>query len=95
MAMTATERSRMLRERRASGKVMLTVVVSEDELAEIARAAPQFSRVCPFPRSPPAGEPHRGPSDAKALPVNHCERRRAHCPPVRDLSIFMGHHQGR
>jgi hypothetical protein len=20
----------------------------------------QFSRVCPFPRSPPAGEPHRG-----------------------------------
>jgi hypothetical protein len=38
MAMTATERSRVLRERRASGKVMLTVVVSEDELAVIARA---------------------------------------------------------
>ena len=38
MAMTATERSRVLRERRASGKVMLTVVVSEDTLAEIARA---------------------------------------------------------
>jgi hypothetical protein len=38
MAMTATERSRVLRERRASGKVVLTVVVSEDELAEIARA---------------------------------------------------------
>jgi hypothetical protein len=38
MAMTATERSRVLRERRASGKVLLTVVVSEDELAEIARA---------------------------------------------------------
>ena len=28
----------MLRKRRASGKVVLTVVVSEDELAEIARA---------------------------------------------------------
>jgi hypothetical protein len=39
MAMTATERSRMLRERRARGKVVLTVVVGEDELAEIARAA--------------------------------------------------------
>jgi hypothetical protein len=38
MAMTATERSRVLRERRASGKVMLTVVVSENEPAEIARA---------------------------------------------------------
>jgi hypothetical protein len=33
MAMTATERSRVLRERR-----LLTVVVGEDELAEIARA---------------------------------------------------------
>jgi len=38
MAMTATERSRVLRERRASGMVVLTVVVTEDELAEIARA---------------------------------------------------------
>jgi hypothetical protein len=38
MAMTATERSRVLRERRASGKIVLTVVVSEDELGEIARA---------------------------------------------------------
>ena len=38
MAMTATERSRMLRERRARGKVVLTVVVSKNELAEIARA---------------------------------------------------------
>jgi hypothetical protein len=38
MALTATERSRVLRERRASGKVLLTVVVGEDELAEIARA---------------------------------------------------------
>jgi hypothetical protein len=38
MAMTATERSRVLRERRAAGKVVLTVVVGEDELAEIARA---------------------------------------------------------
>jgi hypothetical protein len=38
MAMTATERSRVLRERRAHGKVVLTVVVGEDELAEIARA---------------------------------------------------------
>jgi hypothetical protein len=38
MAMTATERSRVLRERRACGKVVLTVVVGEDELAEIARA---------------------------------------------------------
>ena len=38
MGKTSTERSRVLRERRASGKVMLTVVVSEDELAEIARA---------------------------------------------------------
>ena len=35
MAMKATERSRVLRERRAAGKV---VVVGEDELAEIARA---------------------------------------------------------
>jgi hypothetical protein len=38
MAMTATERSRVLRERRARGKVVLTVVVGEDELAEIARS---------------------------------------------------------
>jgi hypothetical protein len=38
MAMTATERSRVLRERRAHGKVVLTIVVGEDELAEIARA---------------------------------------------------------
>jgi hypothetical protein len=38
MAMTATERSRVLRERRASGKVVLTVVLGEDELAKIARA---------------------------------------------------------
>jgi hypothetical protein len=38
VAMTATERSRVLRERRASGKIVLTVVVSEDELGEIARA---------------------------------------------------------
>jgi hypothetical protein len=37
MAMTATERSRVLRERRAAGKVVLTVVVGDDELAEIAR----------------------------------------------------------
>jgi hypothetical protein len=38
MALTATERSRVLRERRAHGKVVLTVVVGENELAEIARA---------------------------------------------------------
>jgi hypothetical protein len=38
MAMTATERSRVLRERRACGKVVLTIVVGEYELAEIARA---------------------------------------------------------
>jgi hypothetical protein len=38
MAMTATERSRVLRERRASGKIVLSVVVGEDELTEIARA---------------------------------------------------------
>jgi hypothetical protein len=38
MAMTATERSRVLRERRACGKVVLTVAVGEDELREIARA---------------------------------------------------------
>jgi hypothetical protein len=38
MAITATERSRVLRERREHGKVVLTVVVGEDELAEIARA---------------------------------------------------------
>jgi hypothetical protein len=38
MAMTATERSRVLRERRAHSKVVLRVVVGEDELAEIARA---------------------------------------------------------
>ena len=38
MAMTATERSRVLRERRAGGKVVLTIVVAEDELVEIARA---------------------------------------------------------
>jgi hypothetical protein len=38
MAMTATERSRVLRERRAQGKVVLNVVVSEDDLREIARA---------------------------------------------------------
>ena len=38
MAMTATERSRALRERRAHGKILLTVAVGEDELAEIAGA---------------------------------------------------------
>jgi hypothetical protein len=38
MATTATERSRVLRERRAHGKVVLTIVMSEDELAEMARA---------------------------------------------------------
>jgi hypothetical protein len=38
MAMTATERSRLLRERRASGKVVLTIAVSEDELAAIAQS---------------------------------------------------------
>jgi hypothetical protein len=38
MAMTATERSRVLRERRARGKVVLRVVLCEDELAKIARA---------------------------------------------------------
>jgi hypothetical protein len=38
MAMTATERSRLAREQREHGKVVLTVVVGEDELAEIARA---------------------------------------------------------
>jgi hypothetical protein len=38
MAITATERSRALRERRARGEVVLTVVVSENELAEIAKA---------------------------------------------------------
>jgi hypothetical protein len=38
VAMTATERSRVLRERRASGKIVLSVVVGEDELAEIAGA---------------------------------------------------------
>ena len=38
MAMTTKERSRVLRERRAGGKVVLTIVVAEDELVEIARA---------------------------------------------------------
>ena len=38
MAMKATERSRVLRERRAAREVVLSVVVGEDELAEIARA---------------------------------------------------------
>jgi hypothetical protein len=38
VATTATERSRVLRERRAHGKVVLTIVMSEDQLAEIARA---------------------------------------------------------
>ena len=38
MFMTATARSRVLRERRAHGKVVLTVVVGENELVEIARA---------------------------------------------------------
>jgi hypothetical protein len=38
MAMTATERSRVLRGRRACSQVVLTVVVGEDELAAIARA---------------------------------------------------------
>jgi hypothetical protein len=36
MGMTATERSRVLRGRRARGKVLLTVVVGEDELASRA-----------------------------------------------------------
>jgi hypothetical protein len=38
MAMTATERSRVLRERRAAGKIVLAVEVSDHELGEIARA---------------------------------------------------------
>jgi hypothetical protein len=38
MAMTANERSRVLRARRAGGKVLLTVLVSKDELAAIAGA---------------------------------------------------------
>ena len=38
MGKTATERSRVLRERRACGKIVFSVVVLEDELAEIARA---------------------------------------------------------
>jgi hypothetical protein len=38
MAKTATERSRAPRERRAHSKVVLTIVVGEDELAEIALA---------------------------------------------------------
>jgi hypothetical protein len=38
MALTATQRSRVLRKRRAEGKVVLTVVVGDDELREIARA---------------------------------------------------------
>ena len=38
MAKMATERSSVQRERRAHGKVALTVVVGEDELAEIAGA---------------------------------------------------------
>ena len=37
MAITATERSRVLRERRAADKVVLSVMVGEDELNEIAR----------------------------------------------------------
>jgi hypothetical protein len=38
MAMTTTERSRVLRERRARDEVVLTVVVGENELAEITQA---------------------------------------------------------
>ncbi len=38
MAMTATERSRALRDRRERGKIVLKVVLSEEELADIARA---------------------------------------------------------
>jgi hypothetical protein len=37
-ALTMSSMSRRLRERRAHGKVVLTVVLDEDELAEIARA---------------------------------------------------------
>jgi hypothetical protein len=44
--------------------------------------APQFSRVCPFPRSPPAVEPHRGPRDVvEARLVTIAKEDRAHCPP--------------
>ena len=38
MAITATERSRVLRERCAAGKAVLTVVVGEDELARAGYA---------------------------------------------------------
>jgi hypothetical protein len=38
MAKSATERSPVLRERRACGKVVLTGVLGDDELAEIAGA---------------------------------------------------------
>jgi hypothetical protein len=44
MAMTVTERSRVLRERRARGKVVLTVVLGEDELAEIAKPVTAVQR---------------------------------------------------
>jgi hypothetical protein len=50
MAMTATERSRVLRERRTTGKVVLTSAVGDDELAEIAKAghARRFGRMLPL-----------------------------------------------
>jgi hypothetical protein len=52
----------------------------------VALSAPQFSRVCAFPGSPPAGEPHRGPSNVEARPVNDCAAILAglpsHSPPA-------------
>jgi hypothetical protein len=48
---------------------------------------PQFSRVCLFPRSPPADEPHRGANDVEERPVNDCERRSGSLSPVTDLDV--------
>jgi hypothetical protein len=50
MAMTATERSRVMRERRAAGKIVLTVAVSEEAPPSIHRQSP-----CMSLRSPAEG----------------------------------------
>jgi hypothetical protein len=46
--------------------------------------------VCPFPRSPPACEPHGGPNDVEERPVNDCERRSGSLSPVTDLDVHGG-----
>ena len=72
--MTATERSHVLRERRASGKVVLTVVVGEDELAEIASDRGAGTQIYPG-HAPLVGRGPRSRSGSLAVFAAMCRAR--------------------